>query len=395
MITTAAAVIGMLLTLLLPIYPEGITPLIALFLGLAGLAGGFGLLSRASRRELMVVAPPWTIAIVGGLLIGSLRNGESRQALEDTLPYVLFLIGLLAGRGARAPRTVLVVALWVCFIDSIVSLYMMPSFGSGMRSTYNYFKITAGLPLVGLFLAPVLRHTDPKGRSPVLLSRPVQTAMVVVLFIGMVMSVSRGMMLGWVCGLAIAAYVRRPSQVVLGILIVASVAVVYSSTFADIGSRYLRFEAASTVEGRFREIETAWNTFVEYPLFGAGLGAMFEVDGFYKAFVHNMAAYHLWKFGLVGTAMLIAPLLLVGRQLRRAPVVPRSYAIGGAIAVTAYLVTCAAYKTYYLVWMLGVIVGAGVSWLTACGMRHNAPADYDDEDEYDEDSQDVVAGEIR
>lgn len=395
MITTAAAVIGMLLTLLLPIYPEGITPLIALFLGLAGLAGGFGLLSRASRRELMVVAPPWTIAIVGGLLIGSLRNGESRQALEDSLPYVLFLIGLLAGRGARAPRAVLVVALWVCIIDSIVSLYMMPSFGIGMRSTYNYFKITAGLPLVGLFLAPVLRHTDPKGRSPLLLSRPVEAAMVVVLFIGMVMSVSRGMMLGWVCGLAIAAYVRRPSQVVLGILIVASVAVVYSSTFADIGSRYLRFEAASTVEGRFREIETAWDTFVEYPLFGAGLGAMFEVDGFYKAFVHNMAAYHLWKFGLVGTAMLIAPLLLVGRQLRRAPVVPRSYAIGGAIAVTAYLVTCAAYKTYYLVWMLGVIVGAGVSWLTACGMRHNAPADYDDEDEYDEDSQDIVAGEIQ
>jgi|GEM_PF-2424735 len=396
MITTAAAVIGLLLTLVLPIYPEGITPLIALFLGLAGLAGAFGLLSRASRRELMVVAPPWTIAIVSGLLIGSLRNGESRQALEDTLPYMLFLIGLLAGRGARAPRMVLVVALWVCVIDSIVSLYMMPSFGVGMRSTYNYFKITAGLPLVGLFLAPVLRHTDPKGRSPLLLSRPIEAAMVVVLFIGMVMSVSRGMMLGWVCGLAIAAYVRKPSQVVLGILIVASVAVVYSSTFADLGSRYLRFEAASTVEGRFREIETAWNTFVEYPLFGAGLGAMFEVDGFYKAFVHNMAAYHLWKFGLVGTAMLIAPLLLVGRQLRRAPVVARSYAIGGAIAVTAYLVTCAAYKTYYLVWMLGVIVGSGVSWLTTWGMRHNEPVEYDDEDdEYEEDSLEVVAGEIR
>lgn len=371
MITTAAAVLAMLLTLILPIYPEGITPLIAAFLGLAALAGLFGLLSRAARRELLVMSP-WVLALVGGLLIGSLRNGESRQALEDSLPYLLFGVGLIAGRGARQPRLVLLATLAVCVVDSIVSLYKMPSFEVGMRSTYTYFKITAGLPLVGLFLAPVLRHTDPRGRSPLLLSRPLEAAIIVVLFAGLVMSVSRGMLLGWVCGALVAAYIRKPSQVLASGLILVVVFVGYSSSFADFGTRYLRFEAASTVEGRFREIETAWQTFVDYPMFGAGLGAMFEVDGFYKAFVHNMGAYHLWKFGLVGTTLLAVPLLVVGRQLRRAPVVARSYAVGGAVAVVAYLVTCAAYKTYYLVWIYGVVAGAGISWLAEWNLRRNA-----------------------
>jgi len=373
MITTAAAVVAMLLTLILPIYPDGITPLIAAFMGLASLAGLFGMLSRAARRELLVLTP-WVVALLTGLVVGSLRNGESRQALEDLLPYVLFVIGLIAGRGARNPRIVLVVTLWVCIGDSIMSLYKMPSFGSGIRSTYTYFKITAGLPLIGLFLAPLLRHSDPKGRNPLLLSRPLEAAIVAVMLVGVVASVSRGMLIGWVCGMLVAAYIRRPSQVLLGGLVVSVIFVVYSSTFADIGVRYLRFEAASTVEGRFREIATAWNTFVEYPMFGAGLGAMFEVDGFYKAFVHNMAAYHLWKFGLVGTTLLIVPMVTIGRQVRGSSAALRSYAIGGAVAVTAYLITCAAYKTYYLVWIYGVVMGSGISWLSAWKMRQDSLA---------------------
>lgn len=384
MITTAAAVVAMLLTLVLPIYPDGITPLIAAFLSLAGLAGVFGLLSRAARRELLIMTP-WVVAIAIGLLIGSLRSGESRQALEDSLPYLLFTVGILAGRGARNPRLVLVVTLVVCVLDSLVSLYKMPSYEVGMRSTYNYFKITAGLPLVGLFLAPLLRHTDPRERSPLLLSRPIEAAIVTLLFVGMLFSVSRGMLLGWVCGALVAVYIRKPSQVLLGVLVMAVIVVAYSSTFADFGSRYLRFEAASTVEGRFREIESAWLTFVEYPMFGAGLGAMFEVDGFYKAFVHNMAAYHLWKFGLVGTMLLVVPMLIVGRQLRRIPLIPRSYAVGGTVAIVAYLVTCAAYKTYYLVWIYGVVSGAGISWLSAWSLRQAALDAFDEDQDQDAD----------
>ncbi len=363
MITTAAVVVALVLTLFLPIYPDGITPPIAVFLALTGVAGFFALLARAARRELLVLAP-WVAALVIGVFVGAIRNDESRQALEDMLPYLLFAAGLVAGRGARSPRVVLVAALWVCVVDSFLSLYLMPAFEAGLRSTYTYVKITAGLPLVGLFLAPFLRNTDPKGRSPSVLGRPLEAAFIVIMALAIVMSVSRGMLLGWVCGLLVAAYVRRPSQVVLGLIAITAMVVAYSSAVADFGGRYLRFDAASTVEGRFREIETAWSTFVEFPLFGAGLGAMFEVDGFYKAFVHNAAAYHLWKFGLVGTALLAGPLFVVGRQVLAAPARVRSYAIGGAVAVVGYLVTCAAYKTYYLVWIYGVVAGAGISWLT-------------------------------
>ena len=377
MISTAVVIVALLLTLVLPIYPDGITPLIATFLALTGVAALFGLLARAARRELLVLAP-WAVALVIGLLIGSLRYDESQQALEDTLPYLLFAVGLVAGRGVSRPRTVLVVTLWVCVADSLVSLYMMPSFDAGMRSTYHYVKITAGLPLVGLFLAPFLRHSDPKGRSTLLLRRPLQVALVVILGAGVVMSVSRGMLLGGVCGVLVAAYIRKPSQMLLALIVLASGAIVYSSSVADFGTRYLRFDASSTVEGRFREIETAWQTFARSPIFGAGLGAMFEVDGFYKAFVHNAAAYHLWKFGIVGTLLLAGPMVLIGRQVSRASPRLRSYAIGGVVAVCAYLVTCAAYKTYYLVWLYGVVGGAGISWMTHWNaLTRAAPSDSD------------------
>lgn len=241
----------------------------------------------------------------------------------------------------------------------------MPGFGPGFRSTYNYFKITAGLPLVGLYASSLLRHTDPRGRSPSLLARPLHLAIVVMLLVSLFATVSRGMMLGYVLGLLITAYIRRPSQMLLVSLVICLGLLAWSSVFMEVGEKYLRLGSAGTIRGRFEEIESAWETFLRFPLFGAGLGATFLVEGFHKAFVHNMAAYHLWKFGLVGSGILSIPLMIIGRQLRRASRDERAIAIGGALSVVAYLVTCAAYKTYYLVWILGVVSGATLSWLAA------------------------------
>lgn len=371
MVTSAIVIVGVLLTLVLPIYPEGISPLIAAFLAITAIGGVMGLMRRAARHELMVLSP-WLMVLLLGVLVGSLRQGEARQALEDSLPYLLFLLGLVAGRGAGKPRAILLTTLWVCVIDSAISLYLMPSFGVGMRSTYTYFKITAGLPLVGLYLSTLLRHTDPHGRNPSLFGRPLELAMVVIMLIGLFASVSRGMMLGYCIGLLLTAYVRRPSQMVLLSLFGAIGLLIYSSAFVEVGEKYLRFDSSSTINARFEEIESAWTTFLQYPLFGAGLGASFLVQGFHKAFVHNMAAYHLWKFGLVGSALLAIPLLVVARQLRAATRVSRAIAIGGAFSVIAYLVTCAAYKTYYLVWLYGVVAGATLSWLAAIRAKKRA-----------------------
>ena len=74
MLTTGLVVVAVLLTLILPIYPEGITPAIAVFLGLAGITGGLGLLHRAARRELLVLTP-WAIAI------GLALQGIARSSL--------------------------------------------------------------------------------------------------------------------------------------------------------------------------------------------------------------------------------------------------------------------------------------------------------------------------
>ncbi len=373
MVTSAIVIVGVLLTLVLPIYPEGIEPLIVAFLGLAGLGGVMGLMRRAARRELMVLSP-WLFALMLAVLVGGVRQGEAQQAIEDSLPYLLFMIGMLAGRAAARPRAILVTTLVMCVVDSLMSLYMMPGFEAGLRSTYNYFKITAGLPLVGLYLSTLLRHTDPEGRPSSLFSRPRHLVLYTILLVGLFASVSRGMILAFFIGLLVTAYIRRPSQVLLVSLVVFLGVLAWSSVFIEMGEKYLRLGASGTIEGRVDEIESAWATFLRYPLFGAGLGASFEVEGFHKAFVHNMAAYHLWKFGLVGSGILALPLFVVGRQLGAASRSERAIALGGGLSCIAYLVTCAAYKTYYLVWIYGVVVGATLSWLTAWRVQRRAAA---------------------
>jgi hypothetical protein len=371
-ITRTMVIVGLALTLLLPIYPEGISLDIAAFFGLAVMGAAAGLAHRAARRELLVVSP-WLLALLIGMLVGSFHNSETLQAVEDSLPYILFVLGLLGGRGSTRPRGVLVVTLWVCAIDSLVSLWMVPEFGPGIRSTYTYWKITAGLPLVGMYASSLLRHTDPRGRPAALRNNPLHLVLYTVMFIAMVASVSRGMILGWVLAIVVTAYIRKPSQVLAGGIAIALAFVVYSSVFADLGARYLRADQSGTIGVRVHELDTAWRTFVDNPLFGAGLGSTFEIDGTLKSYVHNMAAYHLWKFGLVGSAMLTLPLWVISTQLRANSRELRAIAIGGGLSVLAYLVTCAAYKNYYLVWIYGVVSGATLSWLATWRQR-SSPA---------------------
>ncbi|MFO0637149.1 MAG: hypothetical protein U0168_30355 [Nannocystaceae bacterium] len=359
-ITMAATAAALVLTLVLPIYPDGITPLIAAFFGLCGVGGLFGLADRRARYELAIMAP-WAAALIIGVIVGSMHNGESQQAVEDALPYGLFVVGLVCGRGSARPRWLLQVLLWVCVADSVVSIASMESYGAGVRSTFTYYKITAGLPLVGLYCASVLRDTptSPARRRARLL---LHVAVVVALVAAIILSVTRGMLIGWILGVVVAAYVRKPSQALLGLTLLLFAVTVWSSAFTEIGTEYLRFGQESTIEGRFREVESAWEGFVAAPFFGQGLGALVDVDGFHKAFVHNLAAYQLWKFGIVGTGLLAVPLLALARELGGTQRRLRAHALGGAAAVLAYLVTCAAYKTYYLVWILGAVVGISLSF---------------------------------
>jgi O-antigen ligase len=302
------------------------------------------------------------------VLVGSIHHGESQQAIEDVLPYLLFVCGLVAGRGIGSPRLVLQVGLWVCVIDSIVSMALIESWGPGMRSTFAYFKITAGLPLVGIYLARALRQT-PFDRTRARRGFVMHAGILVVLVAGIVLSVSRGMMIGFLLAIAVSAYVRKPSQALLGLTVVLLALAGYSSAFAEFGTEWFRFGQEGTITGRFREVEAAWEGFVSAPMFGQGLGAFVEVDGFKKAFVHNMAAYHLWKFGLVGCGLLSLPLFAIVRELRPCPRRIRALAIGTMVGLIAYLVTCAAYKTYYLVWIHGVVMGTSLTYFLDLSRR--------------------------
>lgn len=373
LITTFATAVALGMTVVLPIYPEGIDPTIAAFLGICAIAGMFGLGDRKARYELAIMAP-WGVAVLLGILVGSIHHGESQQAVEDALPYALFVLGLVAGRGVGHPRMVLQIALFACVIDSVVSMWLMESFAPGVRSTYTYYKITAGLPLVGIYLAGLLRETRPPGDRKRTRAWLVHALLVAVMVAGIVFSVTRGMLLGWFIGIVVASYVRKPSHALMGLTVLLVGLLIYSSAVAELGTEYLRLGQESTIEGRFREVEEAWEGFVAAPMFGQGLGATIDVDGFHKAFVHNMAAYQLWKFGLVGNALMVVPLFALVREVGPAARRLRALALGGGASMLAYLVTCAAYKTYYLVWVLGAVVGASLSYFELLRARERAAA---------------------
>ncbi len=355
-LTTLFAAGAMLLTLALPTFPDGLTIPIVLFLGLVGMAGLGGFFRSPPARAELALLAPWLAALALGLAVGTLRGNPLGQALEDALPYMLFALGLCAGRGASRPGWLLLTILAVCLTDALISLVRMPTLDLGrVRSTFYHFKVIAGHPLVGVYCAAFLHHRA-RGR----LQRGALKAALVILVFAIIATVSRGMVLGLMLGLLTALYVRRPARgLLVGGLAGVLVAVFTASVF-DFGAQYLRLGNQATVDGRVREIGLCLEYFVRMPVFGAGLGGEFVVDGFVVSYVHNMLAYHLWKFGLVGSALFALPLWGMTRQALRVSGPLRATIVGGAVSVLVYLVTAAAYKSYFLVPMVGMTVGASL-----------------------------------
>lgn len=356
MFTTLFAAAAVLLSLALPTFPDGLTIPIVGFLGLIGLAGLGGFLrARAARNELVLLVP-WLLALGVALMVGLLRGNPLGQALEDALPYFLFALGLCAGRGASRPTWLLAVILVVCLVDAAMSLILMPSFDlSRYRSTYNYFKVIVGHLLVGVYCAAFLYR-----RSRKRLVRGAMIAAQVLLLAAIIATVSRGMVLGLAMGLLFALYVRRPARGLMVAALLGVLGVVFAATAFDLGAQYLRLGNQSTVDGRVREIGLCLEYFTRMPILGAGLGAQFVVDGFVVSYVHNMLAYHLWKFGLAGSALFALPLVAMARQAARIRGPLRGTIAGGAVSVLVYLVTAASYKSYFLVPVVGLVIGASL-----------------------------------
>lgn len=372
MLTTIFAAAAMLLTLALPIFPDGLSLPIATFLALCAASGLGGLIRSHDARALLVFILPWVLALVVAVLVGILRGNHMVQAMEDALPYVLFILGLVAGRGAVLPKVILWAILVVAVADGLASLALMQGFDlTSNRSTFNFHKVIAGHLLVGFYAAALLRSLQPARRR--LLRGALATAMAV-LVVSVIATVSRGMALGLVLGVATAFYLRRPSRGLTIGLVAILVGAIFATTLLQFGESYLRLGSSATVEGRVREIAECLTEFRRMPLFGAGLGAEMVVDGFYVSYVHNMLAYHLWKFGLLGSTLLSLPFWPLTRQAWQAPATLRPTMIGGALSVAVYLVTCASYKNYFLVPMVGLTVGASLTIARQVARRGPSPA---------------------
>lgn len=364
MLITATVGATLLFTLFLPLYPTGLDGRILAFLLLTGVAGLLALGHRVARRELVVLSM-WLIPVGLAAFVGGLRHGDAQQITEDILPYALFVLGLVAGRASAHPHRVLLIVFALCLIDSVASLVnVAPHYTPGFRSTYTYGRIAAGLSLLGVFVLLFLRRLDTQaGAAPSPYRSGIAVALHGVMILATIASGSRGMMLACVLGIAALAYLQKPSRALLVTIVTVLAFVGYSSVLADVGIRYFRAGQVSTIEGRFEEVRSSLELFAQHPLLGLGLGTTLVADGAHHAYVHNIIAYHLWKFGMIGSLALAVPLWIVGRQVRRYPRPIAAAAIAGAAAVFAYLVTCAGYKVYYVVWIYGVTAGAVLSAL--------------------------------
>lgn len=356
MFTTVFAAAAMVLTLVLPTFPQGLTIGITMFLLLLVLAGFGGFLRSGAARAQLTLLMPWMVALMLGLGVGTVRGNALGQTLEDALPYLLFALGLCAGRAASHPRVLLAAVLLVALVDGVASLVLMPTWDlSRYRSVYNYFKLVVGHPLVGLFCASFLLHFARRRWSRRLCA--FSRAILVVVVIA---TVSRGMVLamvlGWLTSLSVRSPRRGAALVAAGVVVV----LVFATVLSDLGVTYLRMGQQATVNARVLEIEACLAMFAELPIVGGGLGAELEVHGHHVSYVHNMLAYHLWKFGLVGAALFALPIFSLTRQALRTPLPLRATILSGAVSVLVYVVTAASYKSYLLVPMVGIVVGAAL-----------------------------------
>lgn len=356
MFTTVFAAAAMVLTLALPPFPQGLSIPITMFLLLVVLAGFGGFLRSSAARAQVTLLIPWALALVVGLGVGTVGGNSLGQSLEDILCYLLFALGLCAGRAASRPNLLFAAALLVAVVDGLASLWLLPSWDlSRYRSVYNYFKMAIGHPLVGLFCATFLLHFVRKRSLRRICS--LSHALLVVVVIA---TVSRGMILGMLLGWLTSLSVRSPRRGALVIGLAVLAVVLFATVLSDFAVTYLRLGQQGTVDARVREIEECLHIFAENPIFGAGLGAELEVDGHHASYVHNMVAYHLWKFGLFGSALFALPIFALTRQALRTPVHLRATILSGAVAVLFYVVTAASYKSYILVPMVGIVVGAAL-----------------------------------
>ncbi len=382
MVTTLCAAVAILMSLWLPAFPEGLTPPITLFLLLITVAGLGGLLRTRAARALLAVLSPWAVALILAAVVGSIYDNRPIQMLEDSLSYLMFALALCAGRGAKRPAWVLLAVLATALGDAIGSLVAMPSFDlRSVRSTYNYLKIITGDPLVGIFCVALFyrltteyrdraKHVEATKSDPspwfgqfLHRHRFVTAGLLGLLAISVVATVSRGMMLSLLIGLLVALYLRRPARGLSVAFFLVVGGLLFASTALEFGEAYLRFGSLETVSGRLREVQHCLEAFVAHPVVGVGLGAEFVVDGQVVSFVHNMLAYHLWKFGLLGSGLLCIPLWMFARMTKDLPAPLRAATIGAAVSMLLYLVTCASYKHYSLVPMLGLTIGASLALL--------------------------------
>jgi O-antigen ligase len=349
----------------IPQIPEDALWLAAFWAAGAGLAAVLRIAARGyvDRTILLVLAITCLVVFIA-FCRGLTEGNDEFQVARDSVPYVLFSAGILAGMSS----TLLARSLWtlwfVSFVESLRSILftdIRAVFALTSRSTFLIRKITSGFPLMTLYaaaMAPrkftsralVLTTTIPVAATAILLTR------------------QKGMILS-LMAFAILSFRRTTIFITFLIVIVAGLSIPFwFSATPDTTIYIMDFlriapEPSDNFDVRLSEWTYVLHLLKQNPFFGTGLGSVFfdPASNHDKAYVHNIVAYHLWKFGLIGTILLFFAVGIIFWQIlllrfdSSSSPIPR-LAIAASVSFLVYLSTTAAFKLYFVSWFIGLFL---------------------------------------
>lgn len=196
---------------------------------------------------------------VGAVVLHSIF-GVTDYFLDLGLPFINSYTGRLSGLlvDPNAFGGLLVVAWLLLFTDWI-----------GHRHLFGYWKGLIGIVILGL---------------------------------GIVLTFSRSAWLALAVGLMIAFYTKPGFLIRLAFVSAVIASVAYLALPYAFGSSWI--ESAATlatrrlqIDARLELISLAWLAFLDYPLFGAGLGWFYQKYGW---IIHNTPMWILTEFGITG-----------------------------------------------------------------------------------------------
>jgi O-antigen ligase len=355
---------------------------------LRGLYRGFPTRLPAPIRYSLAIA--LLVVIINSLLF-MVREGDLTSMARGVAPFVpLALLPLMYHIKREQPLTFNVIMLALVWRYVAVGTYAAVTVRG--RLTWHDFRfihpfaLLAVLSGVYLFVTARIARQTAHGVALLVLGMLVLAASATR---GMIIAAGLGVLFLSVLTTARVGGMRPAMLTVLLLLLIPLQALLVDPVSQGISELlFQRFsEETATVSGRVGEVRVAWALFQDAPLFGHGLGYQFATtdrgldigNEDTRRYIHNVFFYLLYATGLTGlaayAALLVTPLRLTNtrQEAFNAALSAAPYAAVAAVAMTAYALTSATFRSFQYNILLALLLACAAAEPRARALQPGAP----------------------